>query len=302
MDPQQNNLTALTVDLLSAFVSNNSVPSEQLAGLIQQIHAALAATEASPAPAEPEKVEHVPAVSMRKSLGSREHIISLIDGKPYKTLRRHLATHGLTDKEYRARYDLPSTYPMVAPAYAEHRRTIAIARGLGRKPKAAAAEAAPIPASNVTSSTAKPAPAPAAKTKTAKAAPTVKPAVKAKATKTPAPKSAPVAKAASATQTASAAVTTAAAPANKSNEKAVTTRKSAPEKSASVPKAGPPKVAAKVAPKAAAAKPGPAKAKAPAPAKAAAAPATAAKAPAKPRAKLKIATPAKAPESGDKPA
>lgn len=77
----------------------------------------------------------VPAVSIRKSLASPEHIISLIDGKPYKTLRRHLSNHGLTPEEYRQRYGLKADYPMVAPAYAERRRSLAKAIGLGRKPK-----------------------------------------------------------------------------------------------------------------------------------------------------------------------
>ena len=74
-----------------------------------------------------------PAVSVRKSLGSRERILSLIDGKPYATLKRHLGRHGLTPQQYRARYGLRDDYPMVAPAYAERRRELAKAIGLGRK-------------------------------------------------------------------------------------------------------------------------------------------------------------------------
>lgn len=77
--------------------------------------------------------EHVPAVSVRKSLASRDHIISLIDGKPYRTLRRHLTGHGLTPDEYRQRYGLKRDYPMVAPAYSEARSATAKAIGLGRK-------------------------------------------------------------------------------------------------------------------------------------------------------------------------
>src|SRR5690606_33118041 len=78
--------------------------------------------------------DHVPAVTVRKSLASKDHIISMIDGKPYKTLRRHLSTHGLTPAEYRARYGLKADYPMVAPAYSEQRRAMAKKIGLGRKP------------------------------------------------------------------------------------------------------------------------------------------------------------------------
>lgn len=78
--------------------------------------------------------DYTPAVSVRKSLASRDHIISMIDGKPYKTLRRHLSTHGLTPEEYRERYGLKADYPMVAEAYSESRRAMAKKIGLGRKP------------------------------------------------------------------------------------------------------------------------------------------------------------------------
>jgi hypothetical protein len=71
---------------------------------------------------------------VRKSLASPDRIISMIDGKPYRTLRRHLSTHGLTPDEYRARYKLKPDYPMVAPAYSEARRAMAKKIGLGRKP------------------------------------------------------------------------------------------------------------------------------------------------------------------------
>ncbi len=81
---------------------------------------------------EPESA-HVPAVSIRKSLSSKDHIISLIDGKPYRTLRRHLSTNGLTPDEYRQRYGLKSDYPMVAPSYSESRSAMAKTIGLGRK-------------------------------------------------------------------------------------------------------------------------------------------------------------------------
>lgn len=74
-----------------------------------------------------------PAVSVRKSLASKDHIISMIDGKPYRTLRRHLSTHGLTPEEYRERYNLRADYPMVAPSYSEARRAMAHKIGLGAK-------------------------------------------------------------------------------------------------------------------------------------------------------------------------
>jgi len=82
-------------------------------------------------------------VTARKSLANPDHIISMIDGKPYRMLRRHLTTHGLTPDEYRKRYHLPADYPMVAPNYAAQRSALAVKIGLGRKPKAV--EAAPVP-------------------------------------------------------------------------------------------------------------------------------------------------------------
>jgi predicted transcriptional regulator len=79
-------------------------------------------------------INHAPAVSVRKSLESRDHIISLLDGKPYKMLRTHLRNNGLTPEEYRARYGLKPDYPMVAASYSEARRAIAMKFGLGQTP------------------------------------------------------------------------------------------------------------------------------------------------------------------------
>ena len=92
--------------------------------------------------------DFTPAVTARKSLASKDHIISMIDGKPYKTLRRHLSTNGLTPEEYRTRYNLKSDYPMVAESYSESRRAMAKKIGLGRKPgtkTAPATDAKPAP-------------------------------------------------------------------------------------------------------------------------------------------------------------
>jgi len=139
--------TTLTVQLLSAYVANNKVDSGDLATLIQSTRAALVGE--APGAAQP---EYTPAVSVEDSLASREYIVSLIDGKPYKMLRRHLAHHGLSPEQYRARYNLPESYPLVAPAYAELRRDVARRMGLGHttKPGAPAApsssQSAPAPA------------------------------------------------------------------------------------------------------------------------------------------------------------
>lgn len=124
-------VTSLTVQLLSAYLANNTVASDDLAGLIATTRAALSAQVSVDEPAAEQTYE--PAVSLRKSLSSRDHIISLIDGKPYKMLKRHLLGHGLSPAEYRARYNLPADYPMVAPAYSDRRREVAMNLGLGRK-------------------------------------------------------------------------------------------------------------------------------------------------------------------------
>lgn len=142
-DSEQPDLTRLTVDLLSAYFANNSVPSSELAALIDQTRSALAGESTSAAKAE----IHKPAVSVEDSLASKEHILSLIDGKPYKSLKRHLANNGLTPAEYRVRYDLAADYPMVAPAYSEHRRAVAQRMGLGGRPGAAKDAAAKSPSS-----------------------------------------------------------------------------------------------------------------------------------------------------------
>jgi predicted transcriptional regulator len=166
-DADQSNLTLLTVDLLSAYVANNTIQHGDLAELIKSTHAALKTIDSPelPAPVEP---EHKPAVTVRKSLASRSHIISMIDGKPYQTLKRHLSRHGLTPQDYRARYGLPRDYPMVSAAYSESRRAIAARLGLGRKVTGGQAPAADKPAAPAKAAAFKPA---ASKRKAAKAAP-----------------------------------------------------------------------------------------------------------------------------------
>jgi predicted transcriptional regulator len=135
-----SDVATLTVQLLGAYLTNNTVPSEELAGLIRSTRLALTADVATVEP-EAETATFTPAVSVRKSLASPDHLISLVDGKPYKTLKRHLTTHGLTPDTYRKRYGLPATYPMVAPNFAALRRSIAEAIGLGNKKASNAAPA-----------------------------------------------------------------------------------------------------------------------------------------------------------------
>lgn len=133
-DAIEPDFTAMTVQLLSAYFANNQVPASDIPAIIETTRTALERKIVVETPAEP---EHVPAVSVRKSLASRDHIISLIDGKPYKSLKRHIGRHGLTPAEYRERYSLAKDYPMVAPGYSEQRREVAHRLGLGRKKVAA---------------------------------------------------------------------------------------------------------------------------------------------------------------------
>src|SRR3712207_4228962 len=118
----------LAADIVSAYVTKNSVPAADLPALIGTVHSALQ-TVANPAPAQAAE-KPTPAVPVKKSL-TPDAIISLIDGKPYKSLKRHLTKQGLTPAEYRERYGLPRDYPMVAASYAAKRSELAKTMGLG---------------------------------------------------------------------------------------------------------------------------------------------------------------------------
>jgi predicted transcriptional regulator len=130
-------LLNLTVDIVSAHVANNSVSVADLPALIGSVHASLASLGVKAAGLDVAQQE--PAVSVRRSV-KPEYIICLEDGKKLKMLKRHLMTHyQLTPDQYRAKWNLPADYPMVAPDYAETRRTLAKKIGLGRKPGSKAA-------------------------------------------------------------------------------------------------------------------------------------------------------------------
>ena len=133
------NSVELATELTIAWLSNANTRAnaEEVPAFLARMHDAVNALAGSGQAAEPEEApaqDHQPAVSVRKSLASKDHIISMIDGKPYKTLRRHLSSQGLTPEQYRDRYNLKSDYPMVAENYSTHRREMAKKIGLGRKP------------------------------------------------------------------------------------------------------------------------------------------------------------------------
>jgi predicted transcriptional regulator len=130
LDP---NFIKFSSDIVAAYVSNNSVPIAELPNLIHSVYTAIGALTAGSAAitsAEPEIDRPSPA-QIRKSVRP-DVIISFIDGKAYKTLKRHLTSHGLDPHTYRDRYGLPADYPMVAAAYAEQRSALAKAIGLGQ--------------------------------------------------------------------------------------------------------------------------------------------------------------------------
>lgn len=125
-----NHLIELTTEIVSAYVSKNPVPAGQLPDLISSVHASLGGLLKPPEPAVPERPE--PAVPIKKSI-TPEHLISLEDGRRYKSLKRHLGGRGLTPQQYRQKWGLPPDYPMVAPNYAARRSELARAAGLGQQ-------------------------------------------------------------------------------------------------------------------------------------------------------------------------
>ncbi len=133
------NYIELAADIVSAFVSNNSIPATDLPALISSVHSALQ-NVGNPAQTQPTE-KPTPAVPVKKSI-TPDAIISLEDGKPYKSLKRHLTGRGLTPAQYREKWGLPRDYPMVAPNYAAKRSELAKQFGLGQQRQKGAAKSA----------------------------------------------------------------------------------------------------------------------------------------------------------------
>ena len=131
---------SLAADIVSAYVAHNRLAPAELSGLIAAVHSALQGLN-TPVAAPAEKLE--PRVPIRKSI-TPDFLISLEDGKQYRSLKRHLTTVGLTPDAYRTKWGLPHDYPMVAPSYSKQRSELAKSLGLGqmrRKPAAEVREA-----------------------------------------------------------------------------------------------------------------------------------------------------------------
>ncbi len=156
-DETTPNAVELATELTIAWLGNQNTraAADDIPAFLRTMYAAvtdLTATGTSTTATSTDETaseKFTPAVTARKSLASKDHIISMIDGKPYKTLRRHLSTNGLTPEQYRERYNLKADYPMVAQSYSEARRAMAHRIGLGQKGRAAkASAAAPAPKAN----------------------------------------------------------------------------------------------------------------------------------------------------------
>lgn len=138
---ESTNTMELATELTIAWLNNpnNRAAAEDVPAFLQKMHNTLnglsSGGEGESAGGDDQRP--VPAVSVRKSLASKDYIISLVDGKPYKSLKRHLSRHGMTPEQYRERYGLKPDYPMVAENYAKQRRDLALKIGLGSKGRAA---------------------------------------------------------------------------------------------------------------------------------------------------------------------
>jgi predicted transcriptional regulator len=142
------NAVELATELTIAWLGNaNNRPSaDEVPTFLRAMHATVSELAGVPGSDQAGNAisheDHVPAVTVRRSLASKDHILSMIDGKPYKALRRHLTTNGLTPEQYRERYNLRSDYPMVSENYSAARRDMALRIGLGSKGRKAKADGA----------------------------------------------------------------------------------------------------------------------------------------------------------------
>ncbi|MBV9634558.1 MAG: MucR family transcriptional regulator [Methylobacteriaceae bacterium] len=144
------NRIEMAAEIVSAYVSNNSLPAGELPALLQAVHASLEKIGTGGA-VEPQLQAKQPVVPVKKSVGT-DFIVCLECGRKFKSLKRHLQTaHGLNPDEYRTKWSLNRSYPMVAPAYANARSTLAKQMGLGQKKT----DAAPPAKSNSSSASAR---------------------------------------------------------------------------------------------------------------------------------------------------
>jgi predicted transcriptional regulator len=137
----KTSMAELVADIISAYVSKNTIEPGQLPTLIQSVYSSLSSADQPPRPAE-DPVRTATAAEIRKSI-TPDGLISFVDGKSYKTLKRHLSAHGLTVDQYKAKFGLPRDYPTTAPSYSERRSAMARAVGLGSKGRGGVPDTAP---------------------------------------------------------------------------------------------------------------------------------------------------------------
>ncbi|POR40398.1 MucR family transcriptional regulator [Methylobacterium sp. V23] len=125
----------LTADIVSAYVSNNSIPASELANLLASVHTALSGLAAGGTNKAAEDAVEKPTPAQIKKSITPDALISFEDGKPYKTLRRHLTLRGLSPEAYRAKHGLPADYPMTSASYSAQRSELARSLGLGQQRK-----------------------------------------------------------------------------------------------------------------------------------------------------------------------
>jgi MucR family transcriptional regulator, transcriptional regulator of exopolysaccharide biosynthesis len=131
MNEKSSNYIELTADIVSAYVSNNTVPASDISVLISQVHSALLRVSNGQGEVVSETLK--PAIAVKKSI-TPEYLICLEDGKKFKSLKRHLRTqYNMTPEHYREKWGLAPDYPMVAPKYAEARSQLAKQMGLGQQ-------------------------------------------------------------------------------------------------------------------------------------------------------------------------
>lgn len=131
-DDRVTDLVAMTTDIVAAYVSANRLEISQVPGLIASVHTALAGVGSDPGPEPTEPLRPLTRAEVRRTI-TDEGLVSQLDGKVYKTLRRHLTVNGMTPADYRNRYGLGDDYPMTAPAYSAMRSAMAKSFGLGSK-------------------------------------------------------------------------------------------------------------------------------------------------------------------------
>ena len=141
LDSLQIDRLGMTIAIVSAFLANNRVEPTELTALISSVHHAIGGLGRAAAP-EPAPVAKPTPAQVRKSI-TPDALISFLDGRPYKTLKRHLATHGLDIAGYRERFGLPADYPATAPSYSERRAALARDQGLGQMRSSRGRQAGP---------------------------------------------------------------------------------------------------------------------------------------------------------------